>query len=231
MYTLRISEDNSVATAVYETIMQRSLNVDNIQILVNRNYKGVDLSDATVLMTYTLPSKRTFSTYLIFDGNYETSDYIKYKLPDNTMFTAESGEIKVSLTFIKIGIDENNKPKAYVRKTKEGTIIITPISPWLDFLPDEHLSAIDQRLLVMEAAQKAQDSLNQEMFEKMTRGIILDNKKKVQLDSISGPIENSIDADSLFEIIGTAIVDQDSDRGNNGVAHLDDVPHIQITEL
>lgn len=232
MYTLLISEDNSVITSVYEPIMQRSLNVDNIQILVNHFYKGIDLSNATVLIEYVLPSKRIFSTYLNFDGNYEMDDFIKYTIPANTMLTAEAGEILVSFTFVKMELDENNNPKAYVRKTQEGTIKITPISHWLDFVPDEHLTAIDQRLLAMEAAQKAQDSLNQEMFEQMARDITLDEeKKKILLESNSGPIGKGIDTNKLSEIIGTTIVGEDLDGVNDGVTYLDDIPGVQIVNL
>lgn len=232
MYTLLISEDNSVTTSVYEPIMQRSLNVDNIQILVNRDYKGIDLSNATVLMEYVLPSKRIFSTYLNFDGNYSMENFIKYTIPANTMLTAEAGDILVSFTFVKTELDENNNPKAYVRKTQAGIIKITPISHWLDFIPDEHLTAIDQRLLAMEAAQKSQDSLNQEMFEQMARDITLDEeKKKILLESNSGPIGNGIDTNKLSEIIGSAIVGQDLDGVNDGVTHLDNIPDIQIVSL
>lgn len=232
MYTLLISEDNSVTTTVYETIMQRSLNVDNVQILVNRNYKGIDLSDASVLMEYVLPSKRIFSTYLKFDGTYEINDFIKYTIPANTMLTAEAGDIFVSFTFVKTEVSDANQPKAYVRKTQEGTIKITPISHWLDFVPDDHLTAIDQRLLAMEAAQKAQDALNQEAFESMVRDITLDReKKKIQLESISGPIGNGIDTDKLSEMISTDLVGDDLDGVDDGVTHLDQLLGVQVVNL
>lgn len=231
MYTLLISEDNSITTTVHETIVQRSHNVDNIQFLVNRFYKGIDMSDATVLMQYVLPSKRIFSTYLKSD-DYENKDFIKYVVKANTMLTAESGDIKVSLTFTKLVTAEDGSVNAYVRKTEEGVIKIAPISPWLDFVPDEALTSIDQRLLAIEAAQKEQDILHQEIFESMAQDIVVDKtQKQMKLSSKAGVIGNGVDLTKLSEIIGTVIVGEDIDGTADGVTYLDNLNGVNVVNL
>ena len=48
----------------------------------------------------------------------------------------------------------------YVRKVGPGSIKIVPISAWSDIVPDEALSAIDQRLLAAQAMIKALNEQN-----------------------------------------------------------------------
>lgn len=211
--------------------MQRSLNVDNIEIIANRNYKGTDFLDATVLMEYVLPSKKVFSMYLDNYGLYE-DNFVKYTIPANTMLTAEGGDIEVTFTFVKVDTDSNGEPKAYVRKTGEGIIRITPISAWLDFVPDERLGAIDQRLLAIEVAQKNMNALNQEIFEQMVQDIAIDDEhKKLKAVSKSGLIGEGVELSKLSEIIGTSIIGQDPDGVNDGVTYLDKIAGIEVVKL
>ncbi len=56
MYTLKISDDNTVTTTVKETLIERSNYVDRIQIVTNKLYREqIDMSDTTVYMKYKLP--------------------------------------------------------------------------------------------------------------------------------------------------------------------------------
>ena len=183
-------------------------------------------------MEYVLPSKRIFSMYLNNNGLFEENNFIKYTIPANTMLTAEAGDINVAFTFTKLELNSENKPKAYVRKTKEGVIEITPISAWLDFVPDEHLSAIDQRLLALEAAQETLNALNQEIFESMVQDIALDeNQEKIKAVSKTGLIGQGVDLKKLSELIGTNLVGVDPDGVNDGVTYLDKLNGIDIVNL
>lgn len=233
MYTLFLNKDGNFITTNEETIMQRSLNVDNIQILVDKIYKNIDLSNATVYMEYTLPvSKRILGMYLQNSPFEDSNDLLSFTINGDTKITGEAGDIRFSLTFVKLDLIDEANPVAYVSKTQEGIIKITPIAPWLDYVPDELLTPIDQRLIALEAAQKTQNALNQEMFDSMARDIVLNEEhKKIQLESNSGPIGNGIDTNKLSDIIGTAIVGQDLDGVNDGVTHLDNIPGIQVVDL
>ena len=56
MYTLKISDENTVTTTVKEKIIERSNYVDKIQIIVDKLYREqIDMTDATVWMKYKMP--------------------------------------------------------------------------------------------------------------------------------------------------------------------------------
>ena len=71
MYTLKITDENTVVTTVKESIVERSNYVDKIQIVTSKMYKEqIDMSDATLYMKYTLPvtKKIKMSYYRNNDG-------------------------------------------------------------------------------------------------------------------------------------------------------------------
>lgn len=223
MYTLRIMDDNSVVTTVLETIMQRSSGVDKIQILASRYYKGIDMSDATMLMHYLLPgSKRLFSLYLTpASDHYNGMDFLQYLLPANTVLTSEAGEVRVSFTMIKLE-EPGGEPTAYTRKTQEGSIHITPIAPWIDYAPDELLTPLDQRLIALEARQKTEEALHKELFENMATDVSLDQtNRRIHLVSNKGAIGEGIPVGDLSLVVGDEIVGVDIDGVRDGVVHLD----------
>ena len=49
MFTFLIGEDNTLTASVVERIMERSKLVDNLHFLADPTYKGVDMSDYTVM--------------------------------------------------------------------------------------------------------------------------------------------------------------------------------------
>lgn len=54
MYTFLINEDNTITASLTERIMQRSKLVDNLHFLADQTYKGVDISDYTVMLQTTI---------------------------------------------------------------------------------------------------------------------------------------------------------------------------------
>lgn len=233
MYTLLISEDNSIITTKYETLMQRS-NFNNIQILIPSLFKGIDISDATLWLKYILPvSKKIRMVRLTLKNSNYRGNFLQYIIPANTLLTAEAGEVEITVTIVKLVYEEDtDTKKAGVETTKVGFIKITPIAQWLNFDPDEMLDPIDQRLIMLEARQKDQDALNQEMFESIARDIVIDkDNNKLKLDSNSGLIGDGVDLNELTTIIETAIVGEDLDGVNDGVTHLDNLQGVHVINL
>lgn len=233
MYTLLISEDNNIVTTKYETLMQRS-DFNNIQILIPSLFKGVDISNATLWLKYILPvSKKIRMVQLILNSANYDGDFLQYIIPANTQLTAEAGEVEITVTIVKLVYEEDtDTKKAGIESTKVGFIKITPIAQWLNFDPDEMLDPIDQRLIMLEARQKDQDALNQEMFESMARDIVIDeDTNKLILDSNSGLLGNGVDINKLITLVGTAIVGEDLDGVNDGVTHLDNLQGVQVINL
>lgn len=226
MYTLLVDEDNNIVTTTRETIMQRSTNFSNIQILIRNPFKGIDISDATIWMRYILPvSKKIKMMQLILNDAAYKENYLQYILPANTLITSEAGNVMLTLTIIKLVYDEEASTNiAGVEKTSEGSITITPVVQWADFDPDELLNGVDQRLIMLEARQKDQDALNQEIFEGMVNDVKLDTEtNKINLVNNKGIVGSGVDVNNLTEIIANAIVGTDADGIQDGVTHLDDV--------
>lgn len=225
MYTLKISDDDSVIGTVRETIMQRSNIVNNVQILVPRYYKGqIDMSDFTLYMKYTLPvsHKIKLKQLKAVDLNYEQTNYIQYVIPAEIPITAEAGDIELSFTFLKL--DETTQ-KSYIRKTQSGYITITPIAMFDQYEPDEMFSELDQRLLMLEALQKQLEALNKVVYDMMPTDVKLDkNDRKVTLVDRDGEnTGNGFTVGELSTMIGEDIVGTDPDNEIDGVTDLDKI--------
>ena len=167
MYTILICDDNSMMTTKRERIMQRSKLVDNLQFLVPQYYNEYDMSEYTVQLEYILPCSRRYCTEILRLSDEMYKDHLKYLLPFDTKLTSESGAIELQLTFVKTELDTYGKGIQRVRKVSSTTIDIVPISAWSDIIPDSALSAIDERLIKLDAQIRAIDEMNR---------IIADNK-------------------------------------------------------
>lgn len=152
MYTILINNDNTIISTVKTPIMQRSSLVDNIHILTPRMYKGIDMNEYRVIMEYILPVSKKYKYIELTKKNENyNNEFLEYVIDGSTEFTAESGEIKITFTFFKIEQTQEGKIQQKVRKTDEGVIYITPTTAWSDFIPDEVLAPLDQRLIAIEA--------------------------------------------------------------------------------
>jgi hypothetical protein len=161
MYTILICDDNSLMTTKRERIMQRSKLVDNLQFLVPHFYNELDMSDYTVQLEYITPCSKVYRTEILQLSDEMYKDHLRYLLPFDTKLTAESGEIQIQLTFAKADLDARGKGIQRVRKTSPTTIDIIPISAWSDIIPDAALSAIDERLIKLDAQMRGMnDYLN-----------------------------------------------------------------------
>lgn len=169
MYTILIEQDNSMYGSHKERIMQRSKCVDTLVFIVDPIYRNThDMTNATVMLEYLLPVSKKYETDILTlsDERYNNC-YLQYKLPFDTKLTSEAGSVEMQITFVYTDIDENGKGIQRVRKTSSTTVDIIPISAWSDIIPDQALSAIDQRLIKLDAEIRALDEMNK---------IVADNK-------------------------------------------------------
>lgn len=200
MYTILVNDDNTMTTSVRERIMQRSKLVDSLHFLVNPTYKGLDMSDFTVVMEYILPVSKKYRTEELIKSDELYKDMLEYKLPFDTNLTNESGDIKVQLTFSKVELDEEGNGIQYIRKTNETTIHIVPISAWSDVIPDEALTAIDQRIVKTDAQIKELEQLNEQMQTTKADNIKLDeDTNDIYLTANGEKIGDSININDLGE--------------------------------
>lgn len=188
MYTILLNEDNELITSVKERIMQRSKLVDNLHFLVEPDYKGIDMSDFTVTMEYILPVSREYKIENLFKSDVLYKGMLEYKLPFDTCLTKEAGKIEIQLTFTKAELDEDANSKQMVRKTSPVTITIVPISAWSDIIADDALTALDQRLLMIDARINEANEFNQYLDDYKADNIVFNSETSTLQLSANGKL-------------------------------------------
>ena len=194
MYTILLNETNELTTSIRERIMQRSKLVDSLHFLVDPIYKGLDMSDFTVMMEYILPVSREYKTEYLVKSDVLYKEKLEYKLPLDTCLTREAGKIEVQLTFAKVEMDVEGNTKQYVRKTSPTTITIVPISAWSDVIADSALTALDQRLIQVDMMINAANEMNAYLSEMKADNIVVNkDTNTIQLTSNGMPIGDAVE--------------------------------------
>ena len=206
MYTLLINENNEIVATVKERIMQRSKLVDSLHFLVSPSYKGLDMSGFTATMEYILPVSREYKTETLVKSDELYKEQIEYVLPFDTMLTKEAGKIEISLTFTQVSLDADGKSKQLVRKAGPATITIVPSTAWSDIIPDSALSALDQRLIMVDAMINAANEMNQNLNDTKADDIVYDeHTNELQLSAHGKPIGNSVKVKSGDDALADGI--------------------------
>ena len=188
MYTFLIGDDNTLTASVTERIMERSKMVDNMHFLADQIYKDVNMSDFTVMLEYVLPISKKYKTEFLKKSENLYKNKLEYLLPFDTNLTSEAGDIEIQLTFTKVEMNSEGKTTQYVRKVGPGIVHIIPISKWSDIIPDEALSTLDQRIIALEALNKAMT----DRFNINADNLMYDDEHRIQLTSNGKPIGNAI---------------------------------------
>ena len=210
MYTILVNEMNELVTSVKERIMQRSKLVDSLHFLVDPTYKEIDMSDFTVTMEYILPISREYVTETLIKSDALYKNKLEYKLPFDTCLTKEAGEIEIQLTFSKVALDVNGNGVQQVRKTSPTTVTIVPISAWSDIIPDNALSALDQRLVKLDAQMHGINEFVANMVNTQVDDIAYnDNECTLQLTSGGVGVGHKVSLKDIMDD-GIPVVDLNS---------------------
>jgi len=220
MYTLLINENNEIITTVKERIMQRSKLVDNLHFLMSPMYKGIDMSEFTATMEYILPVSREYRTETLVKSNELYKEQIEYILPFDTLLTKEAGKIEIQLTFSKVSLDAEGNSKQQIRKAGPAVITIVPISAWSDIIPDNALSALDQRLIMVDAMVNAANEMNQYLYETKADNIYYNQEENyIQLTSNGMPIGDRV---TWVAAGGCYVIDVKIDENSDLIVTLSD---------
>ena len=165
MYTFLINEDNTLTVSKRERIMERSKQVDTLHFLADTTYKGVDMSEFTVMLEYVLPISKRYKTEILKKSEELYKNKLEYKLPIDTNLTNEPGDIQIQLTFVDVTMDPDGTTVQHVRKVGPGVITVVPIQNWSDIVPDEALGALDQRIIALNAQIKALSDRNNAILD------------------------------------------------------------------
>lgn len=194
MYTILVTENNELVTTVKERIMQRSKLVDNLHFLVDPVYKEHDMTAFTVMMEYVLPVSREYKSEILTRSAELYKDKIEFCVPFDTCLTKEPGKIEIKLTFVKVEMDVDGNTVQRVRKTSAANITIVPLEAWSSIIPDDALSAIDQRLVMAEAMIGAANDMSQYLYETKADNITVNkDTNTIQLTANGTPIGDAVE--------------------------------------
>ena len=191
MYTFLINEDNTLTASVVERVMQRSKLVDNLHFLADTTYKGIDMSNYTVMLEYVLPVSKNYKTEILQKSAELYKNKLEQVLPFDTELTSEVGDIEIQLTFANTEMDSEGRITQYVRKVGPGVIHVVSINNWSDMIPVSALSSLDQRLLMMISQTKALNDQMNTVINNKADGLSYKNSI-LQLLSQGNPIGNAV---------------------------------------
>lgn len=219
MYTILVTDDNTLNTSIRERIMQRSNLVDNLHFLTTPLYKNeIDMTDFTVNLEYMLPVSKQYRTEILTKSEELYKDeYLEYILPFDTKITSEVGDVELQLTFIKADMDADGNSIQYVRKTTPTVIKILPIAKWSDIIPDEALNAVDQKLLIIDARIKEIAGVEEALESVVPDDLALSEDNVLQLSIKGTPTGDGVEI---------YVPDDDEDSVSDGIKDLDEIVYI-----
>lgn len=222
-YTILVNDDNTLYCSKKERIMQRSKLVDNLVFIVDPIYKGVDMTDASVMLEYVLPVSREYKTInLVLDNDRYNNCFLQYKLPFDTGLTSQAGSLELQLTFVYVEMTPNGVGVQRVRKTSSTIIEIVPITAWSDIIPDSALSSLDQRLIKIDAQMRAMNDYMDVLDDSKVDNLVYDSKNEtLQLSSKGVGIGNKVSVKDMLDD-GIPVIDLNSNSGNDSGTDNDD---------
>lgn len=161
MYTILINNNNTMIATVKAAIMQRSHLVDNLLFLCPKMYGTEDMSTYnSVLLEYLSPVSKTYRQEELVLKPELYKDHLQYELPVTTDITSEAGDVELVISFIKVEMGADGVPFERVRKVTGCKLKIIPTSNWAQFIPNESLGVIDQKIAQLIALQQGSGSGN-----------------------------------------------------------------------
>lgn len=216
MYTILVKDDHSLLATQRERIMQRSNLVNKMHFLVPPNYDELDMSKTTVCLEYLRPISREYKSEVLTKSNELYKEHLEYILPFNTDLTKEAGQVELQLTFTYADMDADGNVFQYVRKTETTYINIIAIADWSIHMPDDALTALDQRMIKLDMIAQQMADINIALADAVPDDLIVQDGK-VYLSQNGQVMPNTIGADVLVP----RVTDDDSTPGD-GIIELDE---------
>lgn len=190
--TILVTQTNElIDTTPKEHIMQKSKLVEELRFITDTIYKGIDMSTYTMVMEYKLPVSNEYKTQILEQSPELCEGMLEYKIPIDTDITKYPGNVEIQITMSKLESDSNGEIKQRVRKVQPTVLKIYPIAAWSDFIPDEALTALDQRILKQDAQIKELNEIAEHLD--MTKADNLDYRNnKLQLTANGEKIGDAV---------------------------------------
>lgn len=223
MYYILVTNQNEMYATQIQRIMHRSKLVDDLFFIVEQMYNGHDMSQASVVLEYVRPVSRKYETeYLNLSQEKYNETHLKYQLPIDTNLTSEVGKIELALTFVFTELDASGNGIQRVRKISPATIEVLPTAAWADIIPDSALSALDQRIIKLDAQMRAlSEYVPGESFVGVDNLIRNAEDDTLQLSANGVPVGDKVSVKDLLED-GVPVVDLSSNTGDTEPDNDDD---------
>ncbi len=195
MYTLLVTNENTIITTIKERIVQRSKLCDNLRILIPIEYKEQDMRTFELTMLYELPvSKERYSIVLQKQPTMYKDNFIEYRIPADTWITKEAGDVKFDLTLSRVKMSPDSEAIQYVRKVTGGVIAIASCEDWASAVPDGLLQSLDQRIVALQMAAEQINEANQNLYDSKADNLSLEDNK-LQLTAKGKKIGDAVSLD------------------------------------
>ncbi len=222
-YIILVNDDDTLYGSKKERIMQRQKLVNDLVFIVDPIYRNThDMTNASVMMEYVLPVSRKYkSISLVLSDERYNDCYLQYKLPFDTDLTSEAGSLELQLTFAYVEMTHDGFGIQRVRKTSPTTIEIIPITAWSDIIPDGALSALDQRLIKLDAQTRAlNDYMNVIENNKVDNIVFNEAEDTLQLTSNGIGIGNKVSIKNMLDegipVVRLDFNDNNDSKPNDG---------------
>ena len=155
MYTILMKEDKSLVATSRTILRQYESLVDKIQFIIPKMYGDLDFStgDYQIILKYVDQANIPHTVFLEKGEELYKENYINCILPVGIELTKFAGDITMYISVIDVNIEDETK--AEVLHTNGITISITPLDDIYGFAPNESFQKMDQEILKLQAAIKA----------------------------------------------------------------------------
>lgn len=155
MYTILMKEDKSLVATSRTILRQYESLVDKIQFIIPKMYGDLDFStgDYQIVLKYVDQANIPHTVFLEKGEELYKENYINCILPVGIELTKFAGDITMYISVMDVNIEDETK--AEVLHTNGITISITPLDDIYGFAPNESFQKMDQEILKLQAAIKA----------------------------------------------------------------------------
>ena len=155
MYTILMKENKSLVATSRTVLRQYESLVDKIQFIIPKMYGDLDFStgDYRIVLKYVDQANIPQTVFLEKEDELYKENYINCILPVGIEFTKFAGDITMYISVMDVNIEDETK--AEVLHTNGITISITSLDDIYGFAPNESFQKMDQEILKLQAAIKA----------------------------------------------------------------------------
>ena len=161
MYSILMQNDKTLVATSRTVLRQYESLVDKIQFIIPRLYGDLDFftGDYQIVLKYVDQANIPHTVFLDKSEELYKEDYINCILPVGIELTRFAGDITMYISVLDVNIED--EIKAEVLHTNGITITITPLDDIYGFSPSESFQKMDQEILKLQAAIKANTILTE----------------------------------------------------------------------